>query len=190
MKLSVRYLLLIFLVSGCATSHKLSMDRKRQTVQGFEFAPPQAGEWYIMKNKNPNIKVFAKKITDLKVGDPAHSFVFSVQVGQMDVAGKSKKSILKLIRQSKDWQNIKSKFRLINNKSIVINFKKTKCLRFDTEYEDLKLRIITMHGLFCLHPKKSGQYIDIAYSQRYVKGRAALNVKKESEEFVNSLEFQ
>jgi hypothetical protein len=49
--------------------------------------------------------------------------------------------------------------------------------------------IETDKGFFCIHPRESVFVVNIAYSQRFLKGKTPLDLEEEIEPFFKSLVF-
>lgn len=185
-------------IIGCAANRsKPSADLKQPVeIQGFHFMPPQGDDWSLEETSKKNLYSYVKRLPDVSASSGIHTVIFAAQYGQYDNPDQSPDALLKEAEQGKITQLQSKRFRLIKNSSTHMTFREASCFRYASEAEDRQIPerstypyFVRINGVFCLHPDRSGRFIDLSYSQRFVGPRQPLELTKEGDAFVGSLVF-
>lgn len=158
---------------------------------GFSFVPPSGSDWYE--------KFGEKGITYLKKTNPRYlSFYAGAIEGEMRTAIADNDELLDFVKSKKDqWGSKTGRYRNVSSKFMVAENIGPFCVDYELLAEDLKAKnlgnneflIMTVRGVFCLHPNNKGHAVDIYYSVRSIPALDFSSLMEEGEGFVRSLQF-
>lgn len=194
--ISLFILLSIFAIWSCFTKSnnlvKLTDRSPRISSLGFSFIPPPGENW-IEKYEKDTI-LYIKKTSDgtnsfytiaseFHAKEPfpsADDFLYFVKGMRIGIG----------VDPSQRFKNEQYEYKLDPDFAPF-------CVRYHEKLEDhhtkylkeKKYLVVENFGLFCLHPLKKDVGIDMCYSERYEEGHENTSLRKEGEEFINSLKF-
>lgn len=198
--------ILIFLSSmiaiGCAaagpTLIPVADPTQRIEFQGFSILPPPGERWFISSSQASSslgivfMKNYRERTTQPTIVAQAGSATL-----RDDVAINDQVELLKRIVGSKERELSTGRHRLVEFKTAPDNSLGADCLRYDGSAEDRgvpqfkeSIFLLTVHGLYCLHPDSPRFVIALEYSQRVLEGERPLSIEAEGEPFLKSLIFK
>lgn len=202
--------LIIFIVlgvSGCAGNPfivPVNNPEQRISYYHFSFLPPKGNNWKTTEKPHKSILFESPMIT---INFVKHPLPTTVSKGETAAATAqvhafhrddniNKEMLLKYSKHSLETPPDDPRYKMIDAQYSVDDSYDTPCLRHKAIAEDKmvpghsgSIFIFHVWGLTCVHPKYKNEIYILSASQRYLKGESPINLEKEYEPFLNSLQF-
>ena len=185
----------IVVLTGCATVSSplqltpITESNRRLEYNGFAVTAPAEGWSFGTPVPRPITTGLQKE-----GGSQTNTIRATVAVGNMPKVPPDE--LFKMVAEAKKKESAAGRFRPVRLDFSKQRYRGADCQRADNIVEDRgvpgysgKLFILEMHGLTCIHPDMPAAIIDIQYSQRRLADEAPMDITKEGEAFIQSLEF-
>lgn len=189
-------LLCLVLFSGCAplsSSIKPVNDQtSRRDYLGFSILPPQGANWYLIQEDQGTI-AFAKG-----AGSQPHTFAAAVFIAKILPVWKTPNEFTESVKKGRRADTDETRYKILQEDYDLDNKFGQYCVRYHTIVADHGVipaegppfMILEAYGYCCMHPKETGMYYDVNYSERYKPGESDPSLKPIGEEFINNFRFE
>jgi hypothetical protein len=171
---------------------------------GFSVLPPAGEDWCVQDTSASRVRLGVSRLSGRTLQQqPPRSEVLNsllVQASAMDLRGERVDSVADVQRRAERLIRETPRHTLSEIRATPDTVLGAECVRIDTVVEERdnprapgSVLIIVGRGLTCRHPQ-SGVWIEVGYSERYVKGLQLLPSltelrRKELDAFAESLRF-
>jgi hypothetical protein len=162
----------------------------RLAYQGFSFARPPNGHWYLLRSEESYTAVTLRRDTDSKT----HSFYARVALASIARQPESHEDFAALLRTEEEPHRVTYEVRKVSDEQTLTTIQHQWCIRFDKVAivhgapvaPDDDLRMI-IRGFRCLHPAFPKTTIDFFYSERGRPGEFDPALSEEGERFLQGV---
>lgn len=168
--------ILIFL-NACSTPY-VPPQNVGLILDGFTCTTPPG--WFIVEASQTT--VILNKKTNKEISEVGWSLTGD---GPDDLTDNQ---ILDWIKAEKISQASSGRMAAVSDKFSNINLNGLKCLLYQQISRDKPVnKLLSGHGITCLHPTRTGHYVDLNLTQRYGDEITPFNYKPEAELFFRTL---
>jgi hypothetical protein len=159
-------------------------------LEGYRVLPPPGKNWFEMQ-RDKQQALFGKKIDS-----PTHSFVATATSGLVNEKFDTREQFQEYVNKMRTAEMEPARYRVIEFESRVETAFDAWCVRYrfkrvdrDAVLSRNRSLLLEDFGVACLHPAKRDLVVDVGYSERGRPAELNIELRKEGEGFIRSLEF-